>query len=79
MDQSDDEVCRKLTSNVDVIHVGLWDLLADFLDQSQSELNVVRLAGLSVDIPSENKMNSFCRVEQSCYWSRLSRYCALIG
>ena len=39
------------TYNVDVVHVSCRDLLTNLLYQVQGELDVVRLAGLGVDIP----------------------------
>ena len=47
------------TSNVDILHVSLGDLIADLLNQSQGELHIVRLAGLGVDVPSTNKIQTF--------------------
>ena len=46
-----------LTSNVDVVHVGLRDLISDLLNQSQRELHVVGLTWLSVDVPSNNQIS----------------------
>ena len=39
------------TYNVDVVHVSCRDLLTNLLYQVQSELDIVCLAGLGVDIP----------------------------
>ena len=39
------------TYNIDVVHISCRDLLTNLLDQVQGELDIVRLAGLGVDIP----------------------------
>ena len=42
------------TYNVDVVHISCRDLLTNLLYQVQSELDIVRLAGLGVDIPHKH-------------------------
>ena len=39
------------TYDIDVVHVSCRDLLTNLLYQVQGELEIVRLAGLRVDIP----------------------------
>ena len=40
-----------LTDNVDILHVSCRDLLANLLYQVQSELDIISLAWLRVNIP----------------------------
>ena len=40
-----------LTCNVDVVHISCWDLSGYLLNEGESELNIIRLAGLGVDVP----------------------------